>query len=91
MEVKNIFNDSGTYLGVDVGSTTIKIALFEDGNLIFNLYERHLSMIRSKVLSCLEKIKVKRLKLPFPDPLGLELLKNLGFLLCRKFLQRANL
>ena len=51
---KSIFN-SGIYLGVDVGSTTIKLALFKDNELIYKTYQRHLSMIKSKVLGELKK------------------------------------
>ena len=53
---KSIFN-SGIYLGVDVGSTTIKLALFKDNELIYKTYQRHLSMIKSKVLGELKKIE----------------------------------
>lgn len=54
---KKIFNDDNLSLGIDVGSTTIKLALFEGNKLIYNCYERHLSMIRAKVLENLKKIK----------------------------------
>ncbi len=54
---KQIFKNDGTYLGIDVGSTTIKLALFKNNELVYNSYERHLSMIKSKVLEQLKKIK----------------------------------
>ena len=47
---KQIFKNSGTYLGIDVGSTTVKLALFKDNELIYHSYNRHLSMIKAKVL-----------------------------------------
>lgn len=54
---KKIFNNEGIYLGIDVGSTTIKIALFKNNELIYNSYERHLSLVRLKVLEALKKVK----------------------------------
>ena len=54
---KQIFKNDGIYLGIDVGSTTIKIALFKNNELIYHNYQRHLSMIKSKVLEELKKIK----------------------------------
>lgn len=54
---KNIFKKPGTNLGIDVGSTTIKVALFDDGKLIYHTYERHLSMVKEKVLEQFKKIK----------------------------------
>ncbi len=58
MEFENkIFKNDGIYLGIDVGSTTIKLALFENNKLIYNCYERHLSLIKQKVLEQLKKIK----------------------------------
>ena len=54
---KKIFGNDGVYLGIDVGSTTIKLALFKNNELIFHCYERHLSMIKQKVLEQLKKIK----------------------------------
>ena len=54
---KQIFKSQGTYLGIDVGSTTIKLALFKNNELIYHSYNRHLSMIKAKVLEQLKKIK----------------------------------
>ena len=54
---KQIFKNNGTYLGIDVGSTTVKLALFKNNELIYHSYNRHLSMIKSKVLEQLKKIK----------------------------------
>ncbi|MHB1452501.1 MAG: acyl-CoA dehydratase activase-related protein [Saccharofermentanales bacterium] len=39
-------------LGLDIGSTTIKIAILRDGELIYNLYRRHNSDIRKELESC---------------------------------------
>lgn len=54
---KQIFKNDGTYLGIDVGSTTVKLALFKNNELVYHSYNRHLSMIKSKVLEELKKIK----------------------------------
>lgn len=54
---KQIFKNQGTYLGIDVGSTTVKLALFKNNELIYHSYNRHLSMIKAKVLEELKKIQ----------------------------------
>ena len=39
-------------IGLDIGSTTIKIAVLDDaGNLLFHKYERHYSQIAEKILA----------------------------------------
>ena len=41
-------------IGLDIGSTTIKIAVLDDaGNLLFHKYERHYSQIAEKILDSL--------------------------------------
>ena len=46
-----------TLLGVDVGSTTVKVVAVKGGNIIFSAYERHFSQVYSKTLEILEKVK----------------------------------
>ncbi len=47
-------------IGLDIGSTTIKSAVInEDGELLFDSYERHFSEIPPKVTALIEKIKCK--------------------------------
>lgn len=41
-------NIKGLTLGIDVGSTTVKIVLIKDGKIIYNCYERHMSEVRKK-------------------------------------------
>ncbi len=81
MELNNIFKDNGAKLGIDVGSTTIKVALFEDNKLIYHTYERHLSMIKKKVLSQLQKIKPliegRKVKIAFSGSSGLGIANEL--------------
>ncbi len=79
---KKIFNQSGIYLGVDVGSTTIKIALFKDNELVYNSYERHLSMIKQKVSEAITKVKEftkgEKLHITFSGSSGLGIANSLG-------------
>ena len=44
-------------LGVDIGSTTAKIALIDDGELVYSKYERHFSQVRQKTLELVEEIR----------------------------------
>ena len=43
-------------LGIDIGSTTAKIAVIDDGELIYSRYERHFSQVRQKTLEMIEQI-----------------------------------
>ena len=40
-------------LGIDVGSTTVKVVLTEGDHLLYSRYERHLSQVRQKTLEML--------------------------------------
>ena len=42
-------------LGIDVGSTTVKVVLIEDGVVLFSHYERHLSMINEKTAEVVKR------------------------------------
>ena len=43
-------------LGIDIGSTTVKIAVIDkDNNLLFSDYERHFANIRSTLKDLLDK------------------------------------
>ncbi|PHV72227.1 2-hydroxyglutaryl-CoA dehydratase [Sporanaerobium hydrogeniformans] len=45
-------------IGVDIGSTTIKMVVIDqEGNLIYKTYKRHLAEIRTAFTSCLEQAK----------------------------------
>ena len=44
-------------LGIDIGSTTAKVVLVEDGRVLYEKYERHLSQVRQKTLEMLEELK----------------------------------
>lgn len=43
-------------VGIDIGSTTAKIAVIDDGKLIYSRYERHFSQVRQKTLEMVENI-----------------------------------
>ena len=43
-------------LGIDIGSTTVKIAVLDDNNnILFSDYERHFANIQETLQSLLEK------------------------------------
>lgn len=47
-------------IGLDIGSTTIKIAVLDDaGNLLFHKYERHYSQIAEKILALHKELMTK--------------------------------
>ncbi len=51
-----IKNLKGTVLGIDIGSTTAKVVLIEDGRLLFEKYERHFSQVRAKTAEMIKEI-----------------------------------
>lgn len=45
-------------LGLDIGSTTVKVVLLDkDNNILFNRYERHHSNVREKALALLKQVR----------------------------------
>ena len=44
-------------MGIDVGSTTVKVTVVEDGKILYRSYERHFAQVRETVLRELGKIK----------------------------------
>lgn len=44
-------------MGIDVGSTTVKVTVVDGGEVLYKSYERHYAQVRETVLSELEKIK----------------------------------
>ena len=44
---------NGLTLGIDIGSTTAKIVVVEDGKPLFEKYQRHFSQVRQKTLELL--------------------------------------
>ncbi|MEE1019406.1 MAG: acyl-CoA dehydratase activase, partial [Acutalibacteraceae bacterium] len=47
----------GIIIGIDIGSTTAKLAVFEGGKLIYQRYERHFSQVRQKTLEMIKAIE----------------------------------
>ena len=48
-----------TLLGIDIGSTTAKVVLVQDGVMTYQCYERHLSQVRTKTLEILQRLRDK--------------------------------
>ncbi len=46
---------NGLALGIDIGSTTAKVVVVEDGNILFEKYQRHFSQVRQKTLELLDQ------------------------------------
>ena len=44
-----------TTIGIDIGSTTAKIVIVENGKVLYQKYERHYSQVRQKTVEMLEK------------------------------------
>ena len=44
-------------MGIDVGSTTVKVTVVEDGKILYRSYERHFAQVRETVIRELGKIK----------------------------------
>lgn len=43
-------------LGIDIGSTTAKVALMDGDEMLFQVYERHYSKVREKSIEIVQKI-----------------------------------
>ena len=50
-------NEHQLTLGIDIGSTTAKIVVVEDGSILFEKYQRHFSQVRQKTLELLEEAR----------------------------------
>ncbi len=46
--------NAGTLIGIDIGSTTAKIVVIRDGEVVWEKYERHMSQVRQKTLEMLK-------------------------------------
>ena len=47
-------------LGIDIGSTTTKLVLLENGKSVYEKYQRHLSQVRQTTLEMLLELKKAR-------------------------------
>ena len=70
-------NIKGTVLGIDIGSTTAKIVLLENEQLVYEKYERHFSQVRAKTAEMIREIsellKGKELSVAISGSAGLGL------------------
>lgn len=46
-----------TSLGIDIGSTTAKIVLIKNGEILYECYERHYSQVRRKTLDLIQRVE----------------------------------
>ena len=44
-------------LGIDIGSTTAKVVLIDDGEVVYEKYERHFSQVRQKTIEMIQAIR----------------------------------
>ena len=77
---ENIKGADCVYLGIDIGSTTIKFAATEGGRLIYSCYDRHYSMVREKTEEIFSKLEEllsgKKIKLAISGSAGYGLAEN---------------
>ena len=57
MAAPKINDINGLTIGIDIGSTTAKAVLIEDGEILFSCYERHFSQVRSKTLEIVKRLR----------------------------------
>ncbi len=53
----NLNLGEGTFVGVDVGSTTAKIVVVRNNEIIYDSYERHFSQVRPKTLELIRRVR----------------------------------
>jgi activator of 2-hydroxyglutaryl-CoA dehydratase len=47
---------NGLALGIDLGSTTAKVVVIDNGDIVYEKYERHLSQVRQKTAELLQEV-----------------------------------
>ena len=57
MKVSICTQENEVSIGLDVGSTTAKIAVVRGGEVVYECYERHYSMVREKSLELLSRVR----------------------------------
>lgn len=53
----NICVEGRTCVGIDIGSTTTKIVVVKNNEIVYDCYERHFSRVRPKTLEMLQRVK----------------------------------
>ncbi len=80
---EEIWDDAPTVsVGVDIGSTTAKLVVLSDGEIVYQRYERHLSRVREKTLSLLKDaetyLKGRRILVAVSGSAGLGMAESAG-------------
>ena len=57
MILEHLNTGEGVSLGIDIGSTTAKVVVVENGNVVYEKYERHFSQVRQKSLEMIREIR----------------------------------
>ena len=74
-KTKLVTDCSEVLLGIDIGSTTAKVVVVDNNEIIYTKYERHFSFVRAKTLSMINEIKDllvgKKIKIAISGSAGL--------------------
>ncbi|MBQ8409653.1 MAG: 2-hydroxyacyl-CoA dehydratase [Clostridia bacterium] len=57
MNILNLNVGGEVCIGIDIGSTTAKIAVVKNNEILYDCYERHFSQVRPKTLEIIRRIK----------------------------------
>ncbi len=80
--VSYINNGNFLNIGIDVGSTTAKILIEDDGKVIYKRYERHFSKVREKIAELVQNafpyIEGKKIKCALSGSAGLGIANETG-------------
>ncbi|WP_368184184.1 acyl-CoA dehydratase activase, partial [Anaerotruncus rubiinfantis] len=72
----------GMTIGIDIGSTTVKIVVVQNNNMVYQRYERHMSQVRQKTLELVrdarEAIGDEPFTIAFSGSAGLGVAKSAG-------------
>lgn len=83
LKMPHLNDISDMVIGIDIGSTTAKLAVAENGKVIYEKYERHFSQVRQKTLEMIEEIKdligSKSVKVAIAGSAGMGLASAAGF------------
>lgn len=65
MKLDNGAADVSVTMGIDIGSTTVKLIIIKDGDVVYQQYERHMSQVRPKTLELIRLARDVIGELPF--------------------------
>lgn len=70
------------YLGVDIGSTTAKLVIRNDSEILYQKYERHFSQVRHKTLSLIKEaepfLRDEKIKIAISGSAGMGVAESAG-------------